>query len=60
MIYFIYFIISNIFLTDAKQFRDATNNPPICRPKVLLPICNRNNIVFCKCNGAIYQQTLYL
>lgn len=60
MIYFTYSIINNILLTEAKQFKDATNNPPIFRLKALLPICNRNNISFCICNGALYQRTLYL
>jgi len=52
--------VINIFLTEAKQFSDARNNPPIFRPKTLLPICNTNNISFCMCTGALYQQTLYL
>jgi len=44
----------------AKHSKDATNNPPTLRPKLLLPLCSRNIISFCTDKGVIYQWTSYL
>jgi hypothetical protein len=44
----IFFILCNFCNnTEAKHSKDAANNPPIFKVKILLPRCNKNNIVFC-------------
>jgi len=44
----------------AKHCKDATNNPPIRKPKFLLPLSNKNSINFCMCKGVTYHWTSYL
>jgi len=49
-----------IFLTVAAPSNDPTNNPAIFIVNAFVPLCKRNSIIFCICNGAIYHWTLYL
>lgn len=47
-------MIYEIFYTLAKYSIDAVINPPIRKPKVLLPLCNRNNSNLCVRKGVTY------
>jgi len=44
----------------AKHSKDETNNPPTRKPKLLLPLCNKNSISLCTGKGVAYHRTLYL
>jgi len=46
--------------TEAKVSKDAVNTPPIFTLKILLPRCNKNNIVFCMPKDDTYHWILYL
>lgn len=46
--------IYKIFCTVAKHSKDAVNNPPKFKPKLLLPLCNKNSISLCTDKGAMY------
>lgn len=60
LIYVTYYDTYEMFCTVAKHSKDAMNNPPMLRPKALLPLCNRNSISLCIFKGVVYQQILYL
>jgi len=53
-IFTISWYIKYIFCTVAKHSKDATNNPPTLRPKLLLPLWSRNIISLCIDKGVIY------
>jgi len=47
-------IIKDIILTVAAPSNDPINTPAIFKLYALVPLCKRNNIIFCTRNGATY------
>lgn len=50
----------HMFLTVAAPSNDPTNIPATFKLNALVLLCNRNNIIFCTCNGATYHWISYL